>query len=405
MSWSNSSRSKFNDFTKEKPFKPTAQSKGKADVVFDNGHEFSTHKVDVALNTSLYTRSYEGFFTIPDLFTSELVPIGLKDYIKNSAGVKSPSPWTNSSVLGNRAFAKLSPTKPQVSLANALGEFARDGVPDMVGMILYTASIKSKVHAARALGSEYLNVQFGWTPFIKDLQAVATALLNIRKNMKQFDRDANRLVRRSLDFPRETSIVRDVAVSVTGGFDLWAKSQQDYKTDALAWEPIYTRTTETLETQYRYSGAFQYYLSEDEHGQIDELSWETFESRLNQLLGTRLTPEVLWNLAPWSWMADWFANTGDNLAVYSMLSNDRLVQPYGYIMRKQTRRLIIQTDGKPATSRLRAIPPTTSVVVSTTKERRHSTPYGFGLTWDGFSPTQLAVLSSLGLSSSWGKAR
>jgi hypothetical protein len=48
----------------------------------------------------------------------------------------------------------------------------------------------------------------------------------------------------------------------------------------------------------------------------------------------------------------------------------------------------------------RDIRPGYFTLVSETKVRRKATPFGFGLTWNGFNAVQLAIAAALGISHS-----
>jgi len=108
-----------------------------------------------------------------------------------------------------------------------------------------------------------------------------------------------------------------------------------------------------------------------------------------------ITPSLAWELLPWSWMVDWFGNVGDLMANISAASYDNLVAKYAYIMR--TRRISYNTiQDQPLTigKSLRL----NGTFFVETKERAAASPYGFGLDWNGFSTSQLAILAALGIS-------
>lgn len=107
-----------------------------------------------------------------------------------------------------------------------------------------------------------------------------------------------------------------------------------------------------------------------------------------------MTPEVLWELAPWSWAVDWFSNTGDVIHNISTLGYDGLVMEYGYMMtHTQYDRRVEATalvNGVSVSAR--------TVSRRETKRRTVATPYGFGIDDTTLSPRQLAILAALGLS-------
>lgn len=126
---------------------------------------------------------------------------------------------------------------------------------------------------------------------------------------------------------------------------------------------------------------------------------ETWEREANKLYGTRLTPDVLWNIAPWSWAADWFANTGDIVSNITAFGSDSLALKYGYIMRR-TRTMdhtiwqgyINTPDGPNKFVRTR------EAFGSETSVRLRASPYGFGTAIEALTPRQIAISASLGIS-------
>jgi hypothetical protein len=118
----------------------------------------------------------------------------------------------------------------------------------------------------------------------------------------------------------------------------------------------------------------------------------------------QLTPEVLWNLSPWSWAADWFANTGDVLHNISAFRDDGLVMPYAYIMRKRTHIVEQDLDGY-TLRRLGPQPGVSQRFTTTVKSRHKATPWGFGLNPLSFTVRQWAITTALGLSKSHGQMR
>jgi hypothetical protein len=112
-----------------------------------------------------------------------------------------------------------------------------------------------------------------------------------------------------------------------------------------------------------------------------------------KLLGIDLTPEVLWNLSPWSWAADWFSNTGDVMHNISAFGSDGLVMRNGYTMCHSG---LTQVDSGSYSGFYQV-----KTRVRETKTRHVATPYGFGVSYDGLSARQIATVAALGLSR-WG---
>lgn len=150
-----------------------------------------------------------------------------------------------------------------------------------------------------------------------------------------------------------------------------------------------------VEQRQWFSGAFTYYLPDsDELGGLGRLALEA-----DRLFG--VVPDIadLWNLIPWSWLVDWFVNVGpvlQNLANYSKYG---LVMPYGYMMEHTI--VEYQYTFTPSVKTDKIVGGGVNlVIVDETKKRVQASPFGFGVTWDGFNPGQLAILAALGLSRS-----
>jgi len=142
-----------------------------------------------------------------------------------------------------------------------------------------------------------------------------------------------------------------------------------------------------------FSGAFTYYFPHEIAGSKRMAD----AAILAQRLGIEPTPELLWNIAPWSWAADWFANSGDVISNWSAFHTDGLVMLYGYMMEhhvsKITRTLVGARDASGASYE----PSPVSKIIEI-KRRRAATPYGFGLNFSGFSAFQSSIIAALGLS-------
>jgi hypothetical protein len=126
----------------------------------------------------------------------------------------------------------------------------------------------------------------------------------------------------------------------------------------------------------------------------------TLEAR--KLLGLSLTPDVLWELTPWSWALDWFSNMGNVIQNVTNFATQGSILRYGYVMETTTitdtytlRGLTKRVSGSVPVS----IEPTISFTTEV-KQRRKANPFGFGLTWEGLSPFQLSIAAALGLSRS-----
>lgn len=293
---------------------------------------------------------------------------------------------------GTWAISQTAPNKPTVGLGVALGELLREGIPSMVGSALF----KEKANYFKNLGSEYLNAQFGWAPFARDVVSTMHAVKKANQRFYQWQRDSGRFVRRRLELAPE---------------EVWS-----VKTDHTGWRSIFspawgwTPTNWLPQGQFRdkwdvltltktkwFSAQYQYYVPE---GNDFFSNMARYESHANALLGIRLTPEVLWNLAPWTWLVDWFTNIGDIVAAVSRLNSDSMVLRYGYVMEesklhRHTEANLRLVDGYAYNWYETNL---TQDYVLTTKVRRAATPFGFEIDFGSLSEYQMSILGALGLS-------
>lgn len=286
--------------------------------------------------------------------------------------------------LGATAISRCQPTNSVSDASTFLGELAKDGIPSLPGASLWESRVKAAVKA----GDEFLNFAFGWSPLVRDVLKLSNAAKHADTVLAQYERDSGKMVRRRYYFPstRETS---ETTVA-TNKSALLAMGNYGGNPGAPLGNVV--RKVETVRKQW-FSGAFTYYLPSD----YDSRKGLAEKAALaDKLLGTSITPETLWQLAPWSWAVDWFSNAGDVISNMSAFSANGLVMRYGYMMEHI---IVTHTYTQSASGHLNlkgvTVPPL--ILVTEVKKRRPANPYGFGVSWDGLSTFQAAVLAALGI--------
>lgn len=286
---------------------------------------------------------------------------------------------------GATAIALCKPTNPVANAAVFLGELYKDGLPSLVGAQTW----KSRALTARNAGSEYLNVQFGWSPLVSDIRSFAYAAQHADQILGQFERDAGKIVRRRFHFPitethEETLVSSSSAPFGPNGSALVSVTGELYR----------HRTTRIHQW---FSGAFVYWFPVGSDSRLNMIRWA---AEAKKLLGISLTPDVLWELAPWSWAVDWFSNTGNVLSNLSDFTTGGLIMRYGYVMETKTVTDTYTLSGySKRISNAPSRPEECSMSFTTeVKRRRRANPFGFGVDWDSLSPFQLSILAALGMS-------
>jgi hypothetical protein len=363
-----------------------ARKKGR--TTRDVGGPFTSTKVSVTADWDLsksFTIGRTGNNGV--LFTGQVLPTFVQqdwDRLDPSKDEALYTYWADShgvgylEGLGARAISSTIPTNPHADAAVGVAELMREGFPSLIGSQLF----KDKLSFFRNLGSEYLNYEFGWKPFISDLLSIASSIDESEKLLSQLARDSGRNVRRRMSFPtdRETTYTRD---------------SLSFRCDAPSSVLSHSGRTLVTETYHKswFSGCYTYHY---DPADLSEASRIATQARI--LLGIRIDPEVLWNLTPWSWLVDWFVNLGPVLHNLSAFGQDGLVLRYGYLMHHHTRRTtethhkVVQPMGG------NFLDGTVSAAFRLESKRRiKATPYGFGLTFSSFTLRQWAILASLGI--------
>jgi hypothetical protein len=351
---------------------------------YDTGHEFKT--TSYIIETPSVSQSWT------DQFGSH----SYSGHVSSSSGFhEAGKTWYEPTVpdlgyYGPRAINRTRPTIPAADLAVGLAELRREGFPQVVG----AQSIRERARISRNAGSEYLNIEFGWKPLVSEVMSVLKAVKNSSEILKQYQRDSGKNVRRKYSFPVETSI--QTFAERAGRLQGWSTNPSIVDRMWLNERPS-GFVTESVITRRRvwFSGAYTYHIQSG--GSILD-GLHRFEERTNKLFGLRITPEVLWNLAPWSWLSDWNVNIGANIANASALASDGLVLRYGYIMVETTidhactvRNPVLRNGQRgPWTTTFRTI----------RKERFRAQPFGFGSDPASYTTRQWAILGALGMTKS-----
>lgn len=352
---------------------------------FDTGHVFESRKESNRFShpnvkiQGINGTSYDGM---------------LRPYFSMSGetSYEFPAPIAvNTAYYGALAINKTYPTRPEAGLNQFVGEL--DRLPSE--WLLNERALWSKVDFFREIGSGYLNIAFGWMPFVKDLTNMFRSIAKSSEIINQYLRDSGRNVRRRYEFEPVFRTQRDTFRNPYGPLNYvsdYDNMGDLYGPHISTWNQDVIRTRSS-EEKYWFSGAYTYYVND---GQDLLSKVRAAEQLANHLLGIRLTPDLLYELMPYSWLIDWWSNLGTITQNAVAFKNDNLVLRYGYLMRTCTQRDVYTVSG----IRFNNYDPGTIAMVKSviTKSRVRSTPYGFGLDPNAFSAKQWAILGALGMS-------
>lgn len=318
--------------------------------------------------------------------------------------VVQPMTENQTKVWGSQLIQQATPTTPRVSLATFMGETLKDGIPDFgQGFVrtrvheLSTQRNPKPLKVSDAAG-QFVNYHFAMKPFLSDIIGALYTIKGAPALLAQLQRDSGKLIRRrrSLTIPDETSSSSFRGYDMGPGFYARTTSNTEGNLNLLHLGAYPSDLGGVLDEHERrtsnvwFSGSFQYLLNPGD-GAMEKL--ESAAQQANYLLGLKVTPEVLWNLVPWSWFVDWFANVGTVISNVSAMSENGLVLKYGYLMRHTVATRYVSytaphtaiNPGRVYTTRYR----------TERKERVRASPYGFGLTGKDLSFRQIGILAAL----------
>ena len=380
------------------------------DPEFDRGHEFYTTRESARLSHPWWT----GRTTRADMDGSQtlgyrgpLIPLtAVLPGTKLAYPAERRLSAGEISSFGKRAISNSAPTAPSTNLVVAMGELARDGIPSLPGerSLGRAPAIRGRrgsneVPIYDQASDEFLNIAFGWAPLLSDAKKTVRSLQTATAQARQLVRDSGKIVRRTYRFPRERSITHSYAYPRNGSgtfvpFLNVTSSLMTRRTPEIEWDKMpEVLITTTLQRDVWFKGAFTYHVPDDKSvwGRI-----ERYEQLANKLLGTRLSAEAAWNLAPWSWLVDWIADVGTILSNATRLSEDQLVLRYGYLMSHTVDE--VHHTASNAVFKVGELTPVSAILRRESKERVRATPFGFGLNSADFTAKQWAILYALGMS-------
>jgi hypothetical protein len=301
------------------------------------------------------------------------------------------SDWGDVSSYGAEAWNKFKPGKSEADFSVFFGEIRETPKMLRTSALAFNKAwkqIRSRHgrSATREIANQHLNNLFGWTPFLSDLRKFVTAYQRMDDMLKQIKRDNGKWVRR-----RGTVHTKEDR-TWSGTYcpaRIMPLPQPWHFVGGSISDPKACKTVlyRTVKQRVWFSGKFRYYIPDIEDGM-----WELNARR--KLFGATLTPGVVWNLIPWSWLVDWFGNIGDVLDnLDDGLATD-LVAEYAYLMGTTTLKYEAETTLK-LTQGTHVFTHESEI---TRKVRQEANPFGFGLTMGDLSPRRISILAALGIS-------
>lgn len=350
---------------------------------------------------------YQGGFIPPDPNLVGISGIDISD--KPLLDSLIPSVVT----LGSQVWDKLKPQIEQAGLFVALAEI--EDIPHMINTTKSAAwefskiwtsmgGFNKKVMQPKFIADQFLNLQFGWKPFIKDINQILANVINYTDRIRRLAEENGQWIRRRATLVNnESSVmtnsgtgVKTYPGNVLGGVD-WT----------LFYDPVVPYTEphwEVWEDKVTFAtcvGQFRYWLPEFSGGDFDS---DSFMNRVNtarrtlDLFGLRPSPSNIYKAIPWSWLVDWFTGIGRSIQAMQDQVLDQMAAKYmslsHHVVTTQRFRQFMPFTTQNGGMKIFEFSQSCDV-----KQRvMADSPFGFYLDYGDLSPNQLAILGALGLS-------
>lgn len=266
------------------------------------------------------------------------------------------------------------------------------------------------------IGSEYLNIEFGWKPFLKDVvgafefqqrfQAYYDKLVKNngistpRRSKKKVDHVSPVVICSGLlnsPFGHLGDVSRGGNSALDGIFVGGPTGCADLDLYSFPGDCYYSYQVTDTTTTWN-SGTFRYF--------VPDIGSEKWTARAKSVLsGAEVTPAMLWELMPWSWLIDWFTNVGNIIsnASTNAVDNETLTNAFSMKTITSLHEIHISSRWDEITGSYGFhLPAGSDELVYTRTEshklRHQASPFGFGVPSDSFTARQWAILAALAVS-------
>lgn len=307
--------------------------------------------------------TYKGGFGDPILGAPPPLPAMAFQPTGVESGFHPDANPDNLGSFGNRGWAKLRPDPAQGSLAQAVLELRE--APKMLQTsarsfhLAWTSWRRTTMQSdavnrellrdhVRQVPDEFLNQQFGWFPFFRDLSEQLKLVTDFRNQEAKFLRLNGQWQKRRW---REPDFRLDDLVyqSNSNSADTYASPSlfsfrepfniRDPEGQHGHGRPDHLGIRRQVIVEIWYEGKFRSYRPEFDKGL--ESGYPALDSarRWMAMSGLQANPTTLYNIVPWTWLIDWFAGVGDAIQRYEDMLTDSVACEYFYLMRRIVDRL------------------------------------------------------------------
>lgn len=241
----------------------------------------------------------------------------------------------------------------------------------------------------------FLNHNFGWVPFIKDLKSTIDNVVEGQARIEHIKRDNGTWVRRRATLVNQEYDEPVPGWSGTGVHGFWPANVYPVN-DCYTGTPTWSFRVKG-KVHASSVGMFRYYLPYFD-SQNPEFGGILGPIRRQLALhGARISPVNVYKSTPWTWLVDWFTDTGRTVSALSDELTDQLAAKYLFLSHRDyqeiTCRQVLPFNSDSGGTKTFEW----TRIIDVKQREQADSPYGFGPSWDSLSPKQLAILGALGL--------
>lgn len=188
-------------------------------------------------------------------------------------------------------IARTNPSRPNLNPPEMLQNLVE--LPRMIRNLWNFLQHPKTVLTPRGAANEYLGLQFGWIPFVKDITDLLDLQGLIDKRLKELDKlHSGEGLRRRIPFGGDTQVAVG-STTFPGLYSVSVTVSVSHKIVRKSWATIRWKPSEPLPFYHPSDARYRNHIR-------------------NVVLG--LTPEGLakglWAVIPWTWLIGWFTNVG-----------------------------------------------------------------------------------------------
>lgn len=364
-------------------------------------------------------REYVGGFVPTSFGTS-----GLSDLDIQNMGFSGPygPAYQDPSDWGATAYNRYKPKTSDMDLPVFLWE-----LKDLPGMVKTSSQGFHDIwksaggkgfgwrQAPKKASDHFLNHVFGWSPFLSDALKIADTWQNSQLHLMQLADTNGQWRRTGGTVHREDEIIEQSDNGDASGPFMYPipsagqllEFRPNPRTGKYQCGTTYFTTRKVREV--RFMGNFRFYLPtlepEKSSGLYDPNRYKSDRNKLNhvinmlRLYGVKVNPTLLWKITPWSFLTDFFLNTGKVIDNISAGLFDGVVAKYAYLT-DHTVLQVVNSSTLFLHDYSRGSVDTKCVWYQELDQKRRdeASPFGFGLAPGEMSPMQQLICLALGIS-------